>query len=105
MTSHYFCGLTLSGTRLFLAFDHPRTSVMLKCDHKKNLRETSTFAQETALQGARQADPTELLARWSSQHGMQPMLPNPKCTAAQETTLQTTWASDLAEPVVVWVSH
>jgi hypothetical protein len=49
---------------------------MLGCDPKKNRLETNPLAEEEALQGSRQANSTQLLARWSSKHGVLRMLSN-----------------------------
>jgi hypothetical protein len=49
---------------------------MLRCEYQEKCWETPTSTQETTLRDSRQANPTELLARWPSHHRVQRMLSN-----------------------------
>jgi len=76
---------------------------MLRCDYKES--EASWFAREKTLQASRQTDPAKLLARRPPQYWLHGMLSHQRSTAAQQEAVQTTWASDLADSLVGWVSQ
>ena len=68
---------------------------MLKgCDCKKNYWETTTFTEETALQGSRQANPTRPLALWPPHYRMRRLLQNQKHAATEEKIVPGTQPPD-----------
>ena len=84
---------------------NPKLGYAKGYDLKKNRLEKNPLREEETLQGSRQADPTELLARWSSQHGVRRMLSNQRSAPAKQAAVQTARLPDLAGPVVVRVSQ